>query len=165
LKPIAGAARGNGIVCPDYDKVSRDGNGPAPKRVRRIPFTIAALIVVAAIVLGSIAIYSVYYTHDDSPFTADFTCWSEPCLLPFYVVPGEEPAGVTVMVKGYIYNHEPEDVAAMVHLEVFNGDSWHEYSVYAGIVPGGGSKLFGWSENYESGDVDKVVVKYTVSRA
>ena len=71
-------------------------------------------------------------------------------------------AGATL--EGTIHNNRTENMVAIVHIWVFDGNNWRTFTENAGTVPAGGKIGFYWSQGLGKVDDNAVVVRYTVSR-
>ena len=81
----------------------------------------------------------------------------------FWAKPGGD--GQTgVSLEGTIHNSGTEDVFAIVHIKVFDGKDWRNFTENAGVVPAGGDTGFYWDQGLGPVDENAVVVEYEVSR-
>lgn len=69
-----------------------------------------------------------------------------------------------VMLEGTIHNGGTEDMVAIVHVRVFDGNSWRSFTENAGAVPAGGEVDFYWDRGLGQIDENAVIVEYVISR-
>jgi hypothetical protein len=69
-----------------------------------------------------------------------------------------------VSLEGTIHNSGTEDMVAVVHIRVFDGDSWLSFTENAGVVPAGGDVNLDWSQGLGQIDDNAVLVEYDISR-
>ena len=70
--------------------------------------------------------------------------------------------GGSIFISGDISNSGDVDGSGTVHMRVFDGYSWHDYSKGTGIVPAGGEVRFEYSASFERIIVDDVQVTMSI---
>ncbi len=69
-----------------------------------------------------------------------------------------------VSLEGTIHNSGTENMVAVVHIRVFDGNSWRSFTENAGVVPAGGETNFNWDQGLGQIDDNAVIVEYDISR-
>ena len=69
-----------------------------------------------------------------------------------------------VSLEGTIHNSGTEDMVAVVHIRVFDGNRWLSFTENAGVVPAGGDVGFDWSQGLGQIDDNAVLVEYDISK-
>lgn len=72
-------------------------------------------------------------------------------------------SGGTIEVSGTIYNYGQADGGGTVQLHIYDGTSWHDYSVSTGVVAAELFVPFDWSVHYDSLDTSTCQVQYTLT--
>ena len=127
-------------------------NPPQPDKrrgKRPIAFFVIILVAVVAVVIGAFVSLPKNALSVDWSFTAQNESG-----------PG---SGGYVNVHLVIYNHGDSDVNCTVHLRVFDGYIWHDYTTPLGVIPAGGEHTLDWGANYLSMDENKVRVEKTLT--
>lgn len=100
---------------------------------------------------------------DESPETSSYLTGDLEDVVAWWADPGSDgQAGVSL--EGTIQNIGTEDMVAIVHIRVFDGNNWRNFTANAGVVPAGGQVDFGWDQGLGQVDDNAVRVEYDISR-
>jgi len=127
-------------------------NPPQPDKrrgKRLVAVSVIILVAVVAIAVGAFVSLPKNALRTDLSFTAQNESG-----------PG---SGGYVHVYLVVYNNGDSNVNCTVHLRVFDGYIWHDYTTPLGVIHAGGEHTLDWSANYLSMDENKVRVEKTLT--